>query len=894
MAEKHWATGLTESQKKDWMKIRSSVLEKAEYYRSIGKDKEWMQLETHVKGMDYGVDMMGTRYKKLSKSQLNKLMDSDPEPEKLPTASIDVKRGAIDVSPSEPKKPLKIAERLRENLKKVAESDARALRETNDLLQEVAEMTGSKLPPIDVKATTKKLENKDKTVEKAGALVVQPPSTPVAKGGAIVPSIGGALSKSVGPSAPKKPIKIAERLRQNLSKVAKSDARQLRGMESTIIDSRDDDDWEGDINDHRDIPWAQRGIDDLRSEIDKDPSIPFGKDKTPWYDDITGLMKSRDQAIEDEKEEENRDAGINPEVVPAGSSAGDNAIPTADGKKKRRKTRGKGPVKRGKGFGNSIPKGKGTKSGLKDIAKNIADARKALFGLFKVEKDRFKLRKGIQKRLDTKVGAKKAEDRVEKDPDAPDLDENMNDGRYQKPEESSFDKAVKGGIFSGLFVAAMPLVVEGLRPFFEEQADTLEKIAPEEDQDTKEDESAVGDAEKDSKTFPKESTSDQVGGKMSRQERDNFLMQETPRINDPKANALWNKAEGGGAASGNFGGSTEINNNFFSGEGETDFDEFDRVSDYATVNGKRPGEEGYKKHTLSDSTKGAFQKDNPHLIGNFAEGGKITPTRTGTPNLKNTDGIQKPLQQLTKKDLESKGQRALNKFIQPIKNVFQLPNIVARRSLGLGKKALSATSKIAGAAFKMTPFGMAMGLTRGMRGKSGKDGKSWEEYKNSRRYQQRQERIEALRNDPTATRTMTVNGKQVAPEAMDSMLTLKDQRVNKLRAKRDFANPLGGLMKDAKERGVGGVLGGVADAFTGNIFDFDGKNVKPGRKASKELDKGESQSDKMVKVINTLNSVSSQISVVKQQNSSKRINMPVQTTSKMSQSAIDAALQPGL
>ena len=793
MAEKHWATGLTESQKKDWMKIRSSVLEKAEYYRSIGKDKEWMQLETHVKGMDYGVDMMGTRYKKLSKSQLNKLMDSDPEPEKLPTASIDVKRGAIDVSPSEPKKPLK----------------------------------------------------------------------------------------------------IAERLRQNLSKVAKSDARQLRGMESTIIDSRDDD-WEGDINDHRDIPWAQRGIDDLRSEIDKDPSIPFGKDKTPWYDDITGLMKSRDQAIEDEKEEENRDAGINPEVVPAGSSAGDNAIPTADGKKKRRKTRGKGPVKRGKGFGNSIPKGKGTKSGLKDIANNIADARKALFGLFKVEKDRFKLRKGIQKRLDTKVGAKKAEDRVEKDPDAPDLDENMNDGRYQKPEESSFDKAVKGGIFSGLFVAAMPLVVEGLRPFFEEQADTLEKIAPDEDQDTKEDESAVGDAEKDSKTFPKESTSDQVGGKMSRQERDNFLMQETPRINDPKANALWNKAEGGGAASGNFGGSTEINNNFFSGEGETDFDEFDRVSDYATVNGKRPGEEGYKKHTLSDSTKGAFQKVNTHLIGNFAEGGKITPTRTGTPNLKNTDGIQKPLQQLTKKDLESKGQRALNKFIQPIKNVFQLPNIVARRSLGLGKKALSATSKIAGAAFKMTPFGMAMGLTRGMRGKSGKDGKSWEEYKNSRRYQQRQERIEALRNDPTATRTMTVNGKQVAPEAMDSMLTLKDQRVNKLRAKRDFANPLGGLMKDAKERGVGGVLGGVADAFTGNIFDFDGKNVKPGRKASKELDKGESQSDKMVKVINTLNSVSSQISVVKQQNSSKRINMPVQTTSKMSQSAIDAALQPGL
>ena len=110
---------------------------------------------------------------------------------------------------------------------------------------------------------------------------------------------------------------------------------------------------------------------------------------------------------------------------------------------------------------------------------------------------------------------------------------------------------------------------------------------------------------------------------------------------------------------------------------------------------------------------------------------------------------------------------ALNKFVEPIKNVFQLPNIVVSRSLGLGKKALSATSKIAGAAFKMTPFGMAMGLTRGMRGKSGKDGKSWEEYKSSRRYQQRQERIEALRNDPTATRTMTVNGKEVILNELD-------------------------------------------------------------------------------------------------------------------------------
>ena len=52
-----------------------------------------------------------------------------------------------------------------------------------------------------------------------------------------------------------------------------------------------------------------------------------------------------------------------------------------------------------------------------------------------------------------------------------------------------------------------------------------------------------GKNKKDDKIFPKRSTSDQVGGKISRRERDKFIMSETPRYNDPKANALWEKAE---------------------------------------------------------------------------------------------------------------------------------------------------------------------------------------------------------------------------------------------------------------------------------------------------------------------------------------------------------------
>ena len=69
--------------------------------------------------------------------------------------------------------------------------------------------------------------------------------------------------------------------------------------EPTPVES--DEDWEGDPMDHRDLPWAKRGIDDLRDQIDKDPNIPFGDDKIPYEDDITQIMKDRDESIEKDK-----------------------------------------------------------------------------------------------------------------------------------------------------------------------------------------------------------------------------------------------------------------------------------------------------------------------------------------------------------------------------------------------------------------------------------------------------------------------------------------------------------------------------------------------------------------------------------------------------------------
>ena len=76
---------------------RREILDKAEYYRSIGKKAHQKKLEDYVKAMDYGTDGFGVPYKKCSDSELKKLMDADPEPEKLPTAANSDKTGAIDI-----------------------------------------------------------------------------------------------------------------------------------------------------------------------------------------------------------------------------------------------------------------------------------------------------------------------------------------------------------------------------------------------------------------------------------------------------------------------------------------------------------------------------------------------------------------------------------------------------------------------------------------------------------------------------------------------------------------------------------------------------------------------------------------------------------------------------
>ena len=323
---------------------RREILDKAEYYRSIGKTSHQKKLEDYVKAMDYGTDEFGVPYKKCSDSELKKLMEADPEPEKLPTAANSDKTGAIDV--------------------------------------EVVS------PP-------------------AKTLLALPPARQLAL-----------------PPAKEEPPK------------------------PTPIES--DEDWEGDPMDHRDLPWAQRGIDDLRDQIDKDPNIPFGDDKIPYEDDITQIMKDRDKSIEEDEKEK----AIQPEVLLDGDSSGEDAkpLPTADGKKQRRKTKGKGSIGDKTKHGPFVSKDTVHGGAFGEIRDNLAATKKALFGWYKVQRDRFNLRKKLDKQMDTKKDAMKDERALEGTPEPGD-DSNANNkdkALISKKKKSSLEKNLLDILFDSV------------------------------------------------------------------------------------------------------------------------------------------------------------------------------------------------------------------------------------------------------------------------------------------------------------------------------------------------------------------------------------------------------------------------------------------------------------
>ena len=679
---------------------RREILDKAEYYRSIGKTSHQKKLEDYVKAMDYGTDGFGVPYKKCSDSELKKLMEANPEPEKLPTAANSDKTGAIDV--------------------------------------EVVS------PP-------------------AKTLLALPPARQLAL-----------------PPAKEKPPK------------------------PTTVEP--DEDWEGDPMDHRDLPWAQRGIDDLRDQIDKDPNIPFGDDKIPYEDDITQIMKDRDKSIEEDEKEE----AIQPEVLLDGDPKGNNAkpLPTADGKKQRRKTKGKGKI----GLPAIAPKkGGGMIGGLKQIAKNVSEARQALFDFYKVQKDRFKLRKKLDKQLDTKMDAQKDEAALEGD--------SANDEGVKKdpntgvPErkQSDIEKGLLKSMWGSIATMFFPLLIRGFGVFFNDQADEIEKQQPEEF-DAKEEEQLANDVEKDTNELKKQE--EKVEG------------QETETTNETQ-----NTEE------------TTVTNLESSETQDTNLE-----SNTSTMETNVSNE----------------QQSQTEEVPQFAEGGKITsaqaPSSTGS---KKGGSMQSPkadtnnrqgLQQLRKSDLSTKGSKALSKFVAPIKSVFKLPNIVAKNTLKLGRKVLSPVGKLAGSVIGKHPLGMlGKGVFNSIKGDKGQDGKMG----------------------------------QFSEEKILEKQTKESSSVTS-----SFSN---NIISDIKDRGVTGIAGGIADHFTGNLFDFDGKNIKPNQMKNAMIDKGESVTTKMVAALQGAKSRQTQRIASKQNSGTgKKMQIPSTPTSKSSKSSINKSLQPGL
>ena len=755
---------------------RREILDKAEYYRSIGKKEQQKKLEDYVKAMDYGTDGFGVPYKKCSDSELKKLMEADPEPEKLPTAAKSDKMGAIDVDvvTSEPSNALMLAETIRQS----------------------------------------QIKQKEKKQEPQ--LALPPAKTPLA----LPPARQLAL-----PPAKEEP------------------------PEPTPVET--DEDWEGDPMDHRDLPWAQRGIDDLRDQIDKDPNIPFGDDKIPYEDDITQIMKDRDESIEQDEKEKEEENVKQPEVLLDGDPRGEDAkpLPTADGKKQRRKTKGKDKIALP---GIAPKKGGSMVSGLSEIAKNIAEARQALFDFYKVQKDRFKLRKKLDKNLDTKMDAQKDEAALEGD--SGDDEGAKKDPKTGVPErkQSDVEKGLLKAMWASIATMFFPLLIAGLGTFFNDQAEEIEKTDPE-DPGTKEEEELANNLEKDT---------DELKNKEE-------------------------KVEGEDSES-----KTEAQNT--------------EETTVSNVQSSETQDTNLETNTSTmESNVSNEQQSETQEVPQFAEGGKITsaqaPSSTGS---KKGGSMQPPkadtnnrqgLQQLRKKDISGKGAKALSKFVAPIKSVFKLPNIVAKNTLKLGKKILGPVGKLAGAAVSKHPLAMmGKGIFNMMKGDKGKDGKmTWEQFKETEDYKEMERDEKELEKQIKDSKNVTSTFSETTVEGAPQTPIIEQSKSEKLRQiATSFSS---NIMSDIKERGVSGIMGGIADKFTGNLFDFDGKNIKPNEMKNAVIDKGESVTTRMVAALQGAKSRQTQ-QIASKQNSGtgKKMQIPSAPTSKSSRSSINKSLQPGL
>ena len=490
--------------------------------------------------------------------------------------------------------------------------------------------------------------------------------------------------------------------------------------------------------------------------------------------------------------------------------------------------------------------------GLTEIAKNISEARQALFDFYKVQKDRFTLRKKLDKQLDTKMDAQKDEASLEGDPtDDEGVKKDPKTGvpeRKQGDVEKGLLKAMWGSIATMFF----PLLIKGLGTFFNDQADEIEKTKPE-DPGTKEEEELANNLEKDTSELKKQE--EKVEGE------DSETKTETETQNTEE---------------------TKVTNVESSETQDTNLE---------------------TNTSTMESNVSNEQQSETEEIPAFAEGGKITSAQAPSQGTKQSGAMQSPkadtnnrqgLQQLRKKDISGKGAKALSKFVAPIKSVFKLPNIVANNTLKLGKKILSPVGKLAGAAISKHPLAMmGKGIFNAIKGDKGNDGKmTWEKFKETEDYKEMAREEEFLEKQIKSSNNVTSTFSETTVEGAPQVPVVEQSKSEKLR---NIASSFSSnIMNDIKDRGVRGIAGGIADKFTGNLFDFDSKNLKP-EPRNAMIDKGESVTTRMVAALQGAQSRQTQRIASKQNSGTgKKMQIPTAPTSKSSSSSINKSLQPGL
>ena len=131
---------------------------------------------------------------------------------------------------------------------------------------------------------------------------------------------------------------------------------------------------------------------------------------------------------------------------------------------KRRKTKGKKPIKRKLKFD---AREMGLGESLNEILENVIETRETLFNLYKLNKERFEFKKDVDQRLTQLLQAKVRESQLEKP--ASDKDDDKKDKKESKKQEekpSILEKGLVNGLVVALGSMLVPLVIEGIRPLF--------------------------------------------------------------------------------------------------------------------------------------------------------------------------------------------------------------------------------------------------------------------------------------------------------------------------------------------------------------------------------------------------------------------------------------------